>query len=137
MERDFEINQIKAELEILRAGIARYRQLAEMLRISFGFFVFALVVFVIFVAAKLFLFDPLYGLFFTVMFLILGGAVAYDFKSIGVSWIDVAALPLRRIYRPAFFYPDANPKPRNDVEQLEWQIADREKRLSELANSVA
>jgi hypothetical protein len=39
-----------------------------------------------------------------------------------------------RIYRPLFFYPDASPKPRNDVELLEMQIAERERRLSELGS---
>jgi hypothetical protein len=134
MERDAEIDQIKRELAILRARYAGYCRSALMLK---GFFTLLLPVVAVALAIKLFLFDAFYGLFFIGMVFVFAAAIILSLKPAGIRWIDVAAFPfgntlVHRMYEPYFFYPDAYPKPRNDVELVEMQIKDRERRLREL-----
>jgi hypothetical protein len=141
MERDAEIDQIKRELAILRDRYAIYGRSARMLRF---FFLYLIPIVALVLAIMLSLFDPLYGLFWALMMLVLAALVALSLKSTNISnirWIDVASqsfgnMYIRKMYEPYFFYPDARPRPRSDAELLEWQIADRERRLSELGESA-
>jgi hypothetical protein len=138
VERDTEIDQLKRELEILQTRYAVYRRSAQMWR---GFFLVLIPVLPLALAIKLFVFDKLYGLFFVGAVLLFVGVITRSLKSSGIRWIDVATQNftypyLRNIYNPYFFYPNARPRPRSDAELLEWQIADRERRLSELGENV-
>jgi hypothetical protein len=104
------------------------------------FFTFVIPAAALVLAILLFLHDALEGVFFAAMALVVGGLIALLSKNSGFQWIDLAAAPFGngfvwRIYRPGFFYPDAFPRPRNDVEALEMQIAERERRLAELRSS--
>jgi hypothetical protein len=134
MEHGAEVQQINGELAILRARLETYRQSASMLR---RFFTFVIPAVILVLAIRVFLYDVLLGVFFAGMALVCVAFIALLPKSFGIRWIDLAAMPfgnrfVSRIYQPLFFYPDASPKPRNDVELLEMQIAERERRLSEL-----
>jgi hypothetical protein len=138
MEINPEIDQIGRELAILRARYALYGRCARILR---GFFIFLLPLVALACAARLFLFDPFYGLFFAGMMAVLAAAIVLSLKSSSIRWIDLASQYfgkkyLRDLYNPYFFYPDAGPKPRSDAEFLEMQIADRETRLSELRRAA-
>jgi hypothetical protein len=134
MKNDSEILQIESELAILRARYALYGRCARILR---GFFIFFLPLVALACAIRLFLFDAFYGLFFAGMMVVLAAAIVLCLKSSSIRWIDLASQYfgnkyLSAIYNPYFFYPDARPMPRSDAEFLEIEIADREKRLSEL-----
>jgi hypothetical protein len=138
VERDAEIDQIKRELAILRDRYAIYGGSARMLRF---FFLYLIPTVALVLAIMLSLFDPLYGLFWALMMLVLAALIVLSLKSTSIRWIDVASqsfgnIRIHKMYEPYFFYPDARPRPRSDAELLEWQIADRERRLSELGESV-
>ncbi|MFZ0424528.1 MAG: hypothetical protein WAL80_16755 [Xanthobacteraceae bacterium] len=136
VERDAEIAQLKRELEILQARYARYRRSAQMLK---GFCLAFVPGLALVLAIKLFLFDTLYSLFF-VGAVLLYVAVISRFDD---RWIDVVSyfgfhsiLLGPDVYNPYFYYPNVRPRPCSDAELLEWQIGDRERRLSELGESV-
>jgi hypothetical protein len=134
MENNPEIDQIERELALLRDRYALYGRCARILR---GFFIYLMPVVALGCALGAFLFDSAYGLFLLAMGLVVAAIAAWSMESYGIRWIDVASqygFPGREIgfFNPYFFYPDAGPAPRNDAEFLERQIADREKRLTEL-----
>jgi|SRR5581483_1252185 len=134
MERDAEIEQVRRELAILQARYALYCRTA---RIMGAFSVIAaaiLMVASLAVAAKIFLFDVLYGLFFIAGLLVFVLVMAWYIKSATLRWIDIACPQIRGIYNPYLYYPDVgrDARPRSDAELLEWQIAERERRLSDL-----
>jgi hypothetical protein len=134
MQHGAEIGQINGELANLRARLEIYRRSASMLR---RFFTLVIPAAALVLAILLFLHDALEGVFLAGMALVVGVLIALVFKNSDLQWIDFAAAPFAngfvwRMYRPGFFYPDASAKPRNDVELLEIQIAERERRLSEL-----
>jgi carbon starvation protein CstA len=136
MEGDAEIDQIKRELALLQARYALYGRAARMLR---GFFIVLIVLMplvVLVCAIRLFLFDALYGLFFVAMVIVFAVAITLFLKSSRFRWLDLASQFGCGILNPYFFYPDAGPRPRSDAQFLEMQIADRERRLSELGESV-
>jgi hypothetical protein len=138
MENDPETLQIERELAILRDRYALYGRCARILR---GFFIFLLPLVALACAIRLFLFDAFYGLFFAGMMIVFAAAVVLCLKSSSIRWIDLASQYFgskyfNAIYNPYFFYPDARPMPRSDAEFLEMQIADREKRLSELERAA-
>jgi len=136
MERDAEIDQIKRELANLQARYALYRRLAHIMRRVFIFLTAVLAIGALAFAIKLFMFDTLYGVFFVGAVLLFAVAMTWLIKSSSLRWIDVASPYLRGIYSPYFFYPDARPGPRSNAEWLEQQIAGRERRLSELGETV-
>src|ERR1700730_15129866 len=107
MEREAEINQIKRDLAILQSRYAQYRRIAGILRATFTALVPLSVIGALALAVKLFLFDTLYGVFFIAALLIFVPAIIWLIKSAELRWIDLAALQLRGIYHPDFFYPDA------------------------------
>ena len=138
MERDAEIEQIRRELAILEARYALYCRTA---RIMGHFSVIAaaiLVVASLAVAVKIFLFDVLYGLFFIAGLLVFVLVMGWYINSANLRWIDIACPQIRGIYNPYSYYPDVDrdARPRSDAELLEWQIADRERRLAELTATM-
>jgi hypothetical protein len=137
MESNPEIDQIQRELAILRDRYALYGRCARMLR---GFFIYLMPVVALACALGAFQFDSAYGLFLLAVVLVVAAIAALSMGAYGIRWIDVASqygFPGRDlgIFNPYFFYPDAGPAPRSDAEFLERQIADREKRLSELESA--
>jgi hypothetical protein len=134
MEREAEINQIKRDLAILQSRYAQYRRIAGILRATFTALVPLSVIGALALAVKLFLFDALYGVFFIAALLIFVPAIIWLIKSAELRWIDLAALQLRGIYHPDFFYPDAglHRGARSEAELTEQQISALERRLSEL-----
>jgi len=138
MERDAEIEQLNRELAILQARYALYRRTGGIMR---GFLIILtsiLAIAALAFAVKLFLFDVLNGLFFVGALLVFVLIIGWFIRSANLRWIDVAGSQFRGIYNPYFFYPDADRdmRPRSDAELLEWQIADRQRRLSELTASI-
>jgi hypothetical protein len=139
MDRDAEIDQIEGELEILRAHYAQFRRTAGILK---AFFMALILLFAIggsAFAIKLFLFDTMYGVFFVGALVIFVPGIIWLISLLGLCWIDFASQQPRGIYNPYFFYPDANSSRRvqSDAELIEQQIADRERRLSELGARVS
>jgi hypothetical protein len=135
MDRDTEIGAINRELELLRTRYAGYARSAAIMRVIVRNVIplaaFALVV-------RLFLFDPLYGAFFTAAAAIILGAAFWFAGSLDLRWIDFVSQSPRGIYNPYFFTPDVAPnqRARSEAELIEWQIADRERRLEELSVSA-
>jgi hypothetical protein len=86
------------------------------------------------IAIKLFLFDTLYAIFFVGALLVFVPGVAWLVGSLDLRWIDLASPQLRGVYSANFFYPDADTQRRfrSFADLTEQQIADRERRLSEL-----
>ena len=139
MNRDAEIDQIKRELEILRAHYAQYRRTAGIMKVIFMALTALFAIGAAAFAIKLFLFDTIYGVFFVGALVIFVPAIIWLISSLGLRWIDFASQQPRGIYSPYFFYPDADlhGRARSDAELIEQQIADREQRLSELGESVS
>ena len=133
MEREAEILQIKHDLEILRARYAGYQRLARIVKPIYITFGLILAVVVLAVAVKIFAFNAIYGLFFVAVLLIFAPALVWAVEDTGIRWIDFAAPRVRGIYDPDFFKPDRARWPtRSEAEVTEQQIADYERRLSEL-----
>lgn len=138
MDRDEEIGRIRQELTLLRACCASYRRAAGIMRTFFRVLIPLCAIAAAIFAAKLFLSDTLYGVFFIGVVAIFVAAAIWFVRSLDLRWIDFVSQSPRGIYSPAFFYPDVDPRsrPRSDAELIEQQIADRERRLSELGVSV-
>jgi hypothetical protein len=133
MEREAEILQIKHDLEILRARYASYQRLARIVKPIYITFGLILAVVVLAVAVKIFAFNAIYGLFFVAVLLIFAPALVWAVGDTGIRWIDLAAPRVRGIYDPDFFKPDRARWPtRSEAAVTEQQIADYERRLSEL-----
>ena len=102
MERDEEIQKIRAELAILQARYALYGRMARILK---GFFIIAPLAAILTVvfAGKIFLFDWLYGAFFigAMLLLSLGASCISDLR-----WINAASLGDWYVTNPSRFYPD-------------------------------
>ena len=133
-----EIDQIERELAILRDRYALYGRCARMLR---GFFIYVMPVVALACALGAFLYDSAYGIFLLCMVLVVAALAALSMRSRGIRWIDVASQysfhgrDFGAMFNPYFFYPNAGPAPRSDAEFLEWQIAEREKRLSDMGKA--
>ena len=139
MEHEAEINQIKRELVILRSRYALYRRMARIVRAVFVSLMLLSAIGALAFAVKLFLFDPLYGVFFIAALLILVLAGIWLIKFTGLRWIDLAAPQWSGIYHPDFFKPDRSSHrgARSEAELTEQQISDHERRLSELGENFA
>lgn len=139
MEREAEINQIKRELVLLQARYALYRRTAGILRVIFSALMPLLAIGALAFAIKIFLFDALYGVFFVGALLIFVAVMIWLIRTLGLRWIDLASPELRGIYSPTFFYPDMSfyRGARSEAELTERQITERERRLSELGESVS
>jgi membrane protein required for beta-lactamase induction len=125
MDHSAEIDRINRELAILRDRLEIYRQANARLR---WFFTWLVAPAILIVAILVFLHDALEGVFFAAMALVFGVLIAMLSKK-SFGWIGYSFLR-----SPYAFYPDARPRPRNDAESIEIQIAQRERRLSELAS---
>jgi hypothetical protein len=133
MEREAEINQIKHDLEILRARNAVYQRTARILKSAYIALGFIVAIGALALAVRIFVFDVLYGLFYAAALLIFVTALVWAIRYTGIRWIDLAAPRLRGIYDPDFFKPDGPRRPtRSEAEVTEQQISDYERRLSEL-----
>jgi hypothetical protein len=133
MEREAEIAQIKQDLEILRARYAGYQRLARIERPIFIVLGLILAIGALALAVEIFAFDVLYGLFYMAALLIFVTAWVWSIRYTGVRWIDLAAPRVRGIYAPDFFKPGGPRWPtRSEADVTEQQIADYERRLSEL-----
>jgi hypothetical protein len=133
MEREAEILQIKHDLENLRARYAGYQRLVRIVKPVYIAFGLILAIVVLALAVNIFASDRLYGLFFVAALLIFVAALVWSIRSGGIRWIDLAAPRVRGIYDPDFFKPDRARWPtRSEAEVTEQQIADYERRLSEL-----
>lgn len=134
MERDAEIDQIDQDLALLHERYASYRRAASVMKAMVVVLMTLAAIAAAFFAVKLFLSDWLYGVFFLGAVLIFIAAATWFVRSMELRWIDFVSQAARGIYNPYFFTPDIEPgrRARSDAELIEWQIADRERRLSEL-----
>jgi len=137
MERDAEINQIKRELEILQTRYAAYRRMAGIIRMIFIVLMPLLATGALVFAVKLYLSDALYGVFFVAASLLFASVMISLIRYLNLRWIDLASPSLRHIYNPSFYDPNSTYRgARSEAELTEWQIVDREQRLSELGESA-
>jgi hypothetical protein len=134
MDRDAEIERIERELALLRSRYAGYSRLARIVKGSCIALMLLSAIGALAFAIRLFLFDTLYGVFFVGALLVFSPAIAWLLGSLDLRWIDVASPQLRGIYSANFFYPDADAprRFRSFADLTEQQIADRERRRSEL-----
>jgi hypothetical protein len=139
MDRDAEIEQIKQELALLRSRYAFYGRLAGILRAFFIALMILISIAALAMAIKLFLFDTLYAVFFVGALLAFIPSIAWLVGSLDLRWIYVASPQLRGIYSADFFYPDADARRKfcSFADLTEQQIADRERRLTELGAAAA
>ena len=132
MDRGTDIGEINRELARLRTRYAGYAFSAAIISILASFFpVAALVVFL-----KVALFDMLYGAFFVLtLAIVLAALLGY---ALDLRWIDVVSQSPDYLYNRYFAPPGRAPHPhaRSEAELIEWQIADRERRLKELGVSA-
>jgi hypothetical protein len=134
MERDEEIQEIDHELALLRARYASYSRAAGVMKTLFRVLIPIAAIAAAVIAARIFLFDVLYGVFFLGGVLIVVAAASWLIGSLHLRWIDFVSQSPRGIYNPYFYTPDIDPRLRanSDAELIERQIADRERRLSDL-----
>ena len=140
MDRDAETDQIKEELETSRARYALYRRIGGVMKVFFMASILLFAIGALVLAIKSFVLHELSGVYFVYALLIFvfGFAIIRLIRSSDLRWIDVASQPFRGIYSPNFFYPDTDVRrARSHAELIEWQIADRERRLSELGESLS
>jgi hypothetical protein len=133
MDHDAEFDQLKRELEVLRERYALYCQMGRILKLFCVTIIPLFAIGEIVLAIKWIQSDARSGLFF-IVFGVLFGAISWLIGSSDLRWIDLASGQIRGIYEPYFFYPDidVHERRRSDAELIEQQIADRERRLSEL-----
>ena len=129
-DRDAEVGQIKRELEILRTRYALYRRMGRILNCFFVGVIPLLAIGALALAIKMSLIDMLRGVYFVGTLLIFGSGIVWLMSSSDVRWIDIAS-QTRRPYFSFIFRRSAS-----DAELLEQQIADRERRLSELGETI-
>jgi hypothetical protein len=137
-DRDVEIDQIKRELDVLRVRYASYCRTGRILKLFCVTIIPLFAIGALFMAIKLIQSDTRSSiLFIAVGFLF--GAIIWLIGRSDLRWIDLASGQIRGVYDPYFFYPDndAHERRRSDAELIEQQIADRERRLSELGNTVS
>src|SRR5271169_4093744 len=136
-DRDAEIDQIKRELDVLRARYAFYCRMGRILKLFCVTIIPLFAIGAIVLAIKLIQSDTRSGVFFMAVG-VLFGAIIWLIGRSDLRWIDLGSGQIRGIYDPYFFYSDIDlhQRRRSDAELIEQQIADRERRLSELGNSV-
>ena len=139
MEREAEIDLIKRELAILRSRYAVYRRTARTVRVIVLATLPVLVIGALISAVMLFRSDLAYGALFLAAVLIFVPAVIWLIRSAELRWIDLATPQIRGIYHPDFFKSEfgSHRRVRSEADITEQQIADRERRLSELGASAA
>ena len=136
-DRDAEIDQIKRELEVLRVRYAFYCRMGGILKLFCVTIIPLFAIGALVLAIKLIQSDTRSGVLFIAVGLLFG-AIIWLIGSSNLRWIDLASGQIRGIYDPYFFYPDigVHERRRSDAELIEQQIADRERRLSDLEKSV-
>ncbi|MGA8818683.1 MAG: hypothetical protein WB624_15410 [Xanthobacteraceae bacterium] len=130
MDRDTDIGEINRELARLRARYAGYAFATAIVSILASFVPVAALV------LKVALFDMLYGAFFVLtLAIVLAALLGY---ALHLRWIDVVSQSPDYLYDRYFAPPGRAPHPhaRSEAELIEWQIADRERRLEELGVSA-
>ena len=139
MDRDAEIEQTKRELALLRSRYDQYGRMARILKAFCIAVMLLLAIGALTCAIRLFLFDTLYAVVFVGALLVFVPGIAWLVGSLDLRWIDLASPQLRGIYSPTFFYPDAGAhrRFRSFADLTARQIADRERRLSELGAAGA
>lgn len=128
MDRGTDIGEINRELARLRTRYAGYAFAAAIVSILASLFpVAALVVFL-----KVALFDMLYGAFFVLtLAIVLAALLGY---ALDLRWIDVVSQSPDYVYNRYFAPPGRAPRQhaQSEAELIEWEIAERERRLREL-----
>ena len=130
MSRDADIGEANRELAWLRARHAGFAWAAGLMPSLASLFPVA--AFMLFM--KVAVFDMLYGAFFVLtLALVLTALLGH---ALDLRWIDVVSQSPQFIYDRYFATPDRAPRPRarSEAELIEWQIAERERRLTELIN---
>jgi len=130
MDRDTDIGEINRELARLRARYAGYAFATAIVSILASFVPVAALV------LKVALFDMLYGAFFVLtLAIVLAALLGY---ALHLRWIDVVSQSPDYVYNRYFAPPGRAPRPhaRSEAELIEWEIADRERRLRELGVSA-
>jgi sensor histidine kinase YesM len=125
-----DIARIERELEILRSRYALMEYWSGVLRVFFKLLLPILAIVAIVIAyIVITLVDVVFGLFTISLFVIIGVlgwlVQSRNSSSHSMRWIDLAS-PLPRFNR--WLYPNS----RSEAEQIEEQIATREKRLAQL-----
>ena len=132
MERDAEIAQIKRDLEILRARHALYERWGRILKVFFVVWAPVLIIIsIVALALRLAAFGAVYSGLFLGLFAVVAAILwlfhyAPSADLFQLRWIDLASAPL---FGSSFSFR------RNDVQMIEEQIAERERRLAELGVS--
>jgi hypothetical protein len=129
MDRNAEIARINNQLEILRTRYALYERWGNILRKFLKVWLPLFVVLMLAVAVIFFQFDAVYAIYFVGMMLVAGGFfwvinIIWPLKPL--FWVDLAS-PLRmrsQIFPGKGF--------RSNAEIIEQQIAEHERRLTEL-----
>jgi hypothetical protein len=130
MDRDAEIDQIKRELDVLRADYARYSRAGKILKI------FSLIILTLFaiglsvLAFELFASDTKSSILFFAVLIIFVPLILSLFKKSDFRWIDFASSTGSHSFLDSSFYQRTTA--RSGAELIEEQIASRERRLSEL-----
>lgn len=128
MNRDADIGEINRELAWLRARYAGFAWAAGLMASGASLFpVAALMLFM-----KVAVFDMLYGAFFVLTLAIaLTALLGY---ALDLRWIDIVSQSPQFVYDRYFAAPNRAPHPRarSEAELIEWQIAERDRRLREL-----
>jgi hypothetical protein len=137
MDRDAEINRIKKELEILRARHALYARMGRVLKIFFAVWTPLFATGLLALAVNLIVVDALSGVFFLGVLLAFGLLAIWLTRLCNFRWIDLAS---SRVYgnplNPCFVYPNMR-RCNSDAQLIEEQIAERERRLSELGEGAS
>jgi hypothetical protein len=132
MNRDTEIDQIKRELNILRTRYALYGRMGRVLKVFFTVWMPLFASVLLAIAIKLIRDDMLSGMFFLGILLTFGLLIIRLIQVRGFRWIDFAS---SRVYgdrlNPYFAYPNFD-RYKSDTQLIEEQIAERERRLSQL-----
>ena len=142
MDRDAEIVQINRELEILCIRHALYRRMGAILKVYFIAITPLFAIAALALAIKFILLDTLSGAFFAGVLLIFDLVIFLLIRESDLRWIDVAS-QFPRATNP-YFYTPTNTGLRffilgrlpSEAQIIEQQIADRERRLSELGVSI-
>jgi hypothetical protein len=130
MDRDTDIGEINRELARLRARYAGYAFATAIVSILASFVPVAALV------LKVALFDMLYGAFFVLtLAIVLAALLGY---ALDLRWIDVVSQSPDYVYNRYFAPPGRAPRQhaRSEAELIEWEIAERERRLRELGVSA-
>jgi hypothetical protein len=137
MNRDAEVDQIKRELEILRTRYTLYGRMGRVLKVFFMVWTPMFAIVLLAIDVKFIRDDSLSGIFFLGVLLVFGLLIIRLIQVRKFRWIDFAS---SRIYgdrlNPYFAYRNFG-RYKSDAQLIEEQIAERERRLSDLGESAS